>query len=279
MRVLATLFFVLMLQQSVAQEVDTAAQKPGKVILIGVVHMTTDRICADSLLSILKQLEADVVLIEYDSLSASFSATNQLAEPPAWYKEKRKQQFFRSLPPEIRAVYLYQNVRKDVIVLPFDRFMPDRNAYIKAYNRFDQDLHSTVRKTAENTVFSPYRRGVHERLVRLGNTFSSVYQMGYYGINQQVVTDSIRVMVQVEREHYPALMDSLASLRSFKEGYFASARDWTDRNTVMANNILRFTAGYPGKTIVVLTGLFHKYYLQDLLRPQQARVGFVLKDL
>jgi pheromone shutdown protein TraB len=53
---------------------------------------------------------------------------------------------------------------------------------------------------------------------------------------------------------------------------------WRDRNEKMANNIIEYIQEYPGKRVVVLTGLFHKHYLMDLLYQAQQRDLFKLVE-
>ena len=40
---------------------------------------------------------------------------------------------------------------------------------------------------------------------------------------------------------------------------------WNDRNDHMVNQILNYSKQFAGKKIIILTGLSHKYYLQDKL--------------
>ena len=49
-------------------------------------------------------------------------------------------------------------------------------------------------------------------------------------------------------------------------GEFAFLRDqWEDRNRIMADNIMAQAAKYPGRRLVVICGVDHKYALRDLL--------------
>jgi len=51
--------------------------------------------------------------------------------------------------------------------------------------------------------------------------------------------------------------------------------DWQERNRIMADNITRIAAQYPGKTIAVTTGAEHRYMLRKLLADKP---GIVLKE-
>jgi hypothetical protein len=47
----------------------------------------------------------------------------------------------------------------------------------------------------------------------------------------------------------------------------------------MVTNIANYTKLFKGKTIVVLTGASHKYYLTNGLEPMQSKLNFKLNDL
>lgn len=46
----------------------------------------------------------------------------------------------------------------------------------------------------------------------------------------------------------------------------------------MASNILEMIHQFKGSKIVVLSGFFHRYYLQSELKPNQKKQGFVIKE-
>lgn len=48
--------------------------------------------------------------------------------------------------------------------------------------------------------------------------------------------------------------------------YANEIKFWNQRNDHMVNQILNYSKQFEGKKIVVLTGLNHKYYLQDKIR-------------
>jgi hypothetical protein len=50
------------------------------------------------------------------------------------------------------------------------------------------------------------------------------------------------------------------------------------RNEIMAVNIMRYIEKYPGKKMVVLTWVFHKYYLFNLLHPLEENKSFQLVE-
>jgi hypothetical protein len=53
---------------------------------------------------------------------------------------------------------------------------------------------------------------------------------------------------------------------SYKDGYKLWADFWDTRNRTMAKNILKQADKNKGKTIVVLTGFLHRYYILKELR-------------
>jgi hypothetical protein len=84
-------------------------------------------------------------------------------------------------------------------------------------------------------------------------------------MNQPDVPDSVRKMIAISEPLFMSIVDSVAVAGSLKPYYDKKKNFWRERNEKMASNIIEYIQEYPGKRIVVLTGLFHKYYLMDLL--------------
>ena len=67
---------------------------------------------------------------------------------------------------------------------------------------------------------------------------------------------------------YPGYEQTAADYRFFGD-------EWTQRNRIMADNLLRIARQYAGKRIVVTTGAEHRYILRELLEHQP---GIELKE-
>jgi hypothetical protein len=248
-----------------------------KVVIIGVIHSASKLITADSLLNILMAIKPQVVLDESDTLSGYFKKDLSLAEPPKWYKTANKLGLAKRMPPEKQVIYLYRDFDKEAIFHPFDMAIPNRGKYVREKNKKEYLFLDALNKASDKKEFSAYRAKIHENYIALNNQFFGVYEQGYYGMNQEAVTENIRQMMELETTHYPAIIDSVNSMKRFNQYYTDSKAMWHQRNEKMGENILRFVTQYPGKTIVVLTGLLHKYYLIDLLQPKQDKYGFKLE--
>ncbi len=270
-------FFLLLAGLQVnAQVVKT--DSVARVIIIGVIHSESKLITADSLLNILVAVNPQVVLDESDTLSGYFKKDQSLVEPPKWYKTAGKLGLAKRMPPEKQVLYMYRDVNRVVVIRPFDMAIPNRTRYVKEKEKNEYLFLDALNKAADNKEFSAFRTKVHDTCIALYSQFFSVYEKGYYGINQPAVTANIRRMMQLEAEHFPAIIDSVNSMKGFKQFDTDNRAMWTKRNEIMSGNILSIVSQYPGKTIVVLTGLLHKYYLTDLLRPLQAQYGFRLME-
>jgi pheromone shutdown protein TraB len=250
---------------------------PAKVVVIGTMHTPNNIMHADSLLSILKVIQPDVLLIETDTLSSYFKGGYQLIEPPGWYKRASKLKLARRMPPEHEVMYAYRDIKPNVVLLPFDIAIADRKKYKKEKDANEARFLQALNALSASSV-SDYRKQVHNQYVQLNNTFVGIHEQGYHAMNQPAITRMTSEMMQLEATHYTAIMDSVASMAQFKPAYMEERAFWDKRNKTMAENILRFVAQYPGKTFVVFTGLLHKYYLMDLLQGQQQAHHFELKE-
>jgi hypothetical protein len=97
------------------------------------------------------------------------------------------------------------------------------------------------------------------------NYLNSQFEKSYREINKNVVSDSIRYLMVVERELNFKLIEDLPELVRFKDWQSKKVEDWLNRNSIMTKNILGFSELTKARKVVVLTGLLHKYILKDLL--------------
>ncbi len=65
-------------------------------------------------------------------------------------------------------------------------------------------------------------------------------------------------------------------LKSWYPFFKDDADFWEMRNKTMVSNIAAYAQKYPGKSIVVMVGFYHKYALVDGLRPLQKKDHFTL---
>jgi hypothetical protein len=251
--------------------------KKTALMIVGVVHTENTNRNSNILLNLVKELDPDIILSETDTLSGYFRNDNSLMPLPKWYKITRTFGIGRKMPPEQEVLYKYKKLNHDVVIYPFDITIKDRPNYVKQEKLFETSFVNELNKASDNKEIPAVFADKHAAYIRYNNYLYEISQKGYIEINQPAVADSIRDMLNHEQRYLPALMDTVKRLQVYKEQYQQRQQYWQLRNETMARHIANIVKNNPGKRILVLTGLLHKHYLIDLLKPEQVKLGFELK--
>ena len=260
-----TLLFLLIFQSCTERHTD--------LVLLGTVHQPIENFNPDSLYNILKKIKPNLILFEVDS---SFF-TRDFKFKKTWKSNEN-----------IATVRYMDNFEVDV--RPYD--FTGRNEYrIKIGSR------PTGSKTIK-LIDSLYQQGLlkneeeslYQDFLKITNTLNSFAFLGTDKFNNKI-TDSIAKV----RQHYQykKLLEIVENNQIFSNtfykkedgdsisyalGYKRAGEFWDLRNRTMAKHILQFTDEFKGKRIVVLNGYFHRYYLDSLLRPEQKKNNFIIKN-
>lgn len=225
----------------------------------------------DSLLIVLQKVKPDLILDEMQSPSGLYTKEKELRELPKSVKLRTKIGIGKQLPPEKMVLYEYRKINSNIIIRPFDIYIEDRNKYIRQDREWESKFFGIVNDPKYSNTFSSYQTDLFVQYVRLNNYLYDVTRKSYFDMNQPDVSDSLRKMTDVSNPFIMSIVDSLAIATSLKPYFVKNRNFWRERNEKMANNIIEYIQEYPGKRIVVLTGLLHKYYLMDLLHQAPQR--------
>jgi hypothetical protein len=238
---------------------------PMKVIIIGLVHTGNRVLNTDSLYKTLEALRPSIILREWAddkiSLKQRLGVTFGFAHYSVEYAACRK----------YRAKY-------HVPVKGYDIDLGDRTAYKKKLQAHESALWRRLwtleqegRLNAEQLNLLKTVRQAEQYYLRLvgGGTIAD--------FNTPAISDSTRRLYQVREREMRALLQSHEELAEFRAFFEEDLAFWHRRNKVMAENLLAHIRREKQGCMVVLTGMLHKYYLEDLLSPQQQ--GFVLAPL
>lgn len=261
------LVFILCILKTfvLGQEFKRLDSQKTDIYVIGVVHSENQFRNIDSLLSILKDIQPDLILSETDTLSGYFKSDYTLVEPPKWYKVARKINAGRKMPPEIELLYRYREVNNSVLIYPFDMAIGNRKKYVADQRKNESKWVASLNYASGNSMMPVSALQSHNEFIIYNNWFFAISQSGYLFMNRKVVTDSIRQMIKLENEYFPILIDSVQILSGYRQWYNQNKTDWLIRNEIMTKNIIRYTDRFKPKKVVVFTGLLHKYILTELL--------------
>lgn len=236
------------------------------VVIIGVSHTESRFMNTDSLLNILQKVKPDLILDEMQSPSGFYTKEKELRELPKSVKLRTQLGIGKQLPPEKKVLYEYRKINPNIIIRPFDIYIEDRNKYIRQDQEWESNFFGIVNDPKYSKGFSLYQTDLFLQYVRLNNYLFDITHKSYFDMNQPDVSDSLKKMISVSDPFIMSIVDSLANARSFKPYYVKNKIFWRERNEKMVNNIIEYIQTYPGKRIVVLTGLLHKHNLMDLLQ-------------
>lgn len=238
-------------------------ERQTEVVVIGTVHNDTANFKAETLVNILKKVNPDLILLEFDSsfFDSSFALLDK----------------YQAISLESRAATLLQQSSK-IKVRPYD--IEGRNRFYAEHNYFklEGDLNRELNKLYGNNGLSTEAKLIFETLLSLSAIRDS------FGAERPEVINSSASDTALEKKQYYSfkgikrIIELTPALKEFNA--FGSLADdfWAHRNEEMMRNIIRNSKEFQGKRIVVLCGFEHRYYLRKGLKDQEAKENFVVRE-
>jgi hypothetical protein len=233
------------------------------IAIVGTVHNGTDNYNVGTLSGILEQIKPDLILVELDS-SFLTSSMSLKAE-------------FQSITVENRAVTDYLQTRR-VAIRPYD--IEGRNGIYKRHNYFQrqQDLSKALDKADKNGLLRGEAAFLLDAIVR----FDGITR-AFASERPEVINSTSCDIAMESKQHYAndgmvEIVQSVSTLTEFTE-FVKFKRDfWIARNEAMVVKILQWIKLVHPKTVLVLCGFEHRYYLRNALKKRTSLEAFILKD-
>ena len=247
----------------------SCVKKQTNLVIIGTVHEPAKNFNPDSLYNILVQVKPDVILYELDStfFDSDFNFTKELFSN------------------EFIATTRYTK-NHNTIVRPYDFTGRNQHRINIGSRPTDGKVHELLDSLYLNGFLVENHHRIMSRYKKINKTliskaygkaldFNNAETDSISQLHQDIQYKKINVVVKAiplfsEKFQVLPYGDSI----TFAEGYQRAENFWHLRNKTMAANIQKFIQAYEGKTIVVLNGFFHRYYLNKELRPYQDSMGF-----
>jgi hypothetical protein len=233
-----------------------------RVWLIGTAHEEQKYVNADSLLTVLTRIKPDVILMELEAKHFTKDFTFDTTKYPL------KDYLVTN---ENRASYTYQRQR-GIQLRPFD--IEGRHEFYakEHYRERENKLFAAMMTMYKSNKLSAACKTDFELLLLALSSYSTLSFHSLKESNSDVATKFIALKSAVDLD----LMISIAKRTKELAGWLAFAElrkaYWQKRNTVMCENIRRYSKEFAGKRIVVLVGNDHKYILQHMLQEHQVDV-------
>lgn len=216
------------------------------IVVVGTVHSQTEKFNNKKLYHILEQIKPDLILVELDS---SFLTESMTIKPD-----------LVKVSLENRVVDDYQKSHS-ILVRPYD--IEGRNKIYQDNNYFRQqrELSNALNKAYQDSLL----KGEPLILLEAMSRFDEITQS--FASDSPEVFNSSSCMKAMESKQYYAnegmvkIVTSVPSLNPFVKFAIFKRDFWKRRNEVMVDKILNWNKSLHPKTVLVLCGFEHKYYL------------------
>lgn len=235
-----------------------------EIVVISTVHNDTNYFKTETLVDILKKVNPDLILLEFDS--SFFDSSFALLEK------------YQTISLESRAAATVMRQSSKIKVRPYD--IEGRNKFYAEHNYFksEAEFYGELSRLNDNNELSSEAKLLFEALISLSAIRDSC------GAERPEVINSLACDTALEKKQdysfkgIKRIIELTPALKKFDA--FASLADdfWIRRNEEMVKNIIRYSKEFQGQRIVVLCGFEHRYYLRKRLKEQAAKEGFVLRE-
>ena len=237
------------------------AQQPAKIYLIGTVHDSSSVLNPQGLYHILEAIGPDVLLQENDS--------EQIANYAKVIRPRSNEQ---------TATLMYLEKHPETHNLPFE--FEGRNQYRKDHGMVPTaDLAiALIDSLYEANLLNAENRKIYEAYQEANRALMAFTRYDIAAFNSITFETLNRHRQAIQHHELPRITDSEDAFANryvikpngeritYREGFRLWCNFWDLRNNSMAINIIAQANAHPGSTIVVLTGVQHKYYLKELLK-------------
>lgn len=258
------LFYFIIFQQSIIAQSENSFPSPNKVIILGSVHTGSKAYTVKQLFKILKQINPDIILLEFDSTS--------IANCTIPYVFGQRTAEFLGIwenPIEYRATRNYQRKHKEVCLAPFDVFIPNRKTYVQYSNQMEKSHYATLNALYNENKFSTADSSIFEPYAALNNSLLQKMDSNLLVMNRASLMDTVQQIVKLEASNIKTLTSKYNELQPYSNWFNANIEFWEQRNKKICQNLSRELNANSGKTIVILTGLMHKYYITNFLKQKE----------
>jgi hypothetical protein len=238
-----------------AQKNDSATT----LILVGTRHDGNSKLSYKHLHRLFKSLKPDIIFIEQ----------NSSLFPPCQFKPVFGAQIASFLgiwkvSIERKAVQKYYRRNKKTCIVAYDTTFA-RNQYLKNYVNNDSRIDAILEKLFREGKMSASDSIEYKYHEDISNEFYSQLEESLVSMNRP---DMIKIIASLDSAHraiFQKLVQKYISDQELKEWSATNLAFWDQRNEFMAVQLLEHIALNPGKKMIVLSGLLHKYPLLQLL--------------
>ncbi|MDB5232275.1 MAG: hypothetical protein JWN76_3080 [Chitinophagaceae bacterium] len=238
-------------------------QNVTKITILGSPHRETVELKKGQLYEAINQAKPDLILFELDS---------SLFEKDFRFPKSLLNYF------EVVVVDSFIKNHPLIQVRPFD--IEKRNQFFIKNHYFEEEslLFSALDHLYRMDSLTLENKIIYEAYLKLSEVLNHFSESSLYAMNLPAVDALAAAKMKWYHGYYSKLINTTPTLIPYYSHFVLDSTFWINRNNVMAEHIINFSQLYPGKNIVIITGHYHRYYLRELLLPQQAKYHFMIRE-
>ena len=248
----------LCLGNNIAENVNESQIQPAQVVIIGTIHSAhyeNPNYSPEILKEIILSLKPDVILNELPLSQVDPNGRplfrDRQKHPEGWAADTVAQQL-------------------GIKQISFDR--PDRQENFRKTKYFEkQKKANELRKKCGEYLLQNEPNSINVKIAQLqgyaGRAEGALFRNADPKVINSEAHDSIiRIKKSLWYEIVPEILQKYPEYKELIEFDHFFRDQWSIRNKIMADNIIKATKEYSGKRLVVITGATHRYILRDLLK-------------
>lgn len=249
------------------------------VCILGCIHRPIENFNADSVFNILQRFQPDIILTETDS--AIYNGMLHAYEPlriPLFSKIMRVFRPRQTDDNETRAVRKYKYQYPATTIFPFD--YDGRNEFHTKHQilSIPDTIMNAIKEYAFLEQLTSPQLEIWNYWNHINDTLAVYESEKPFVINQPAVYRLTERRQELQYERINTIIQKNGAFEKYRDFYHVNIDFWHERNRTMSDHILYYIRHNPGKRIMILTGLMHKYYLLNELRDKQGDERFELRE-
>lgn len=256
--ILVFTFCLLLLSfQSKAETTDTA-----RIVVMGTVHNSSDNFDPGKLVAIIDRIRPDLILVELDSLFFT---------PDMSFKPETV-----NLSLENQAVSTWVKDHQ-VPVRPYEIEGRNRIYGEHDYFRLQKELSASLNKAVKDSLLVPEAKTLLDAVKRFDQISYALSLDRPEVFNSEACDKAMESKQYYGGEGLARIVALTPSLGKFSDFCKFKHDFWIKRNNTMVDNIIKCIKEFHPKTVLVICGFEHRYYLRNGLREKSLTEAILLK--
>lgn len=237
---------------------------PNRVIILGTKHNGNKLVTVRSMLQIIKRINPDIILLEFDSTSIKNCTINKV-----WGAKTAEFLGIWNNPIEYRAARKFKEIKDSVCLAPFDIYIPNRKSYISYTQLMEKSHQETLLRVSNEGLLNAGDANDFNSYSAINNAFLGLLDSSLIRMNSAGLTDTIQTIIYQEKHAIRRITMNYPALQPFSNWYNAQVDFWDERSEAINKKILKDLNANSNKTILIITGLLHKSDIENFLKRKE----------